>query len=129
MKRAFKNQFRKLVTVVTFFTISVCSYADFGVQAGYGSNPCDVTYKVFDSFGNLLLSGNPKINSPSPTTCFTTGVPSYVEFSYPGLPLFTVTINTSKNINLPCRNNDPFVVSVDYTSGGPYCQNTLYLHL
>jgi hypothetical protein len=103
---------------------------------GWGSAPCSVNFKVFNSSGTLLLSGDsnsikfPIRNPPTQINCFS-GIPDYVEYTVSGY-LFNpivVPINNSVAVSLPCLGGAFYNFTAYFTPSGLGCpQETLILN-
>jgi hypothetical protein len=102
----------------------------------WGSAPCSVNFKVFNSIGTLLLSGDsnsikfPIRNPPTQINCFN-GIPDYVEYTVGGY-LFNpivVPINNSVAVSLPCLGGAFYNFTAYFTPSGLGCpQETLILN-
>lgn len=93
----------------------------------YGIMPCDLTIKIYDSSGNILIG---PVNGKTPPTigCGNYGDPAYVRFEILGGPNFNVNLNSTVTQNLPCLGGLTHAFSFSVGKPGPLCDSTFYIN-
>ncbi len=98
-------------------------------QFQYGIMPCALNIRVLDSSGFILYNYTmANIPSPTPIPCQTKATPVKVEFIISGGPTFSVDVDSSRTVSLPCLGGANHTFTVSMSPGGGSCDTTYYIN-
>jgi hypothetical protein len=117
---------KKIIVFITAIIISNLN-ASWKPNLQYGIMPCDLTIKIYDSSGNILI-GPFNGKNPPIFSCGNPGTPAYVRFEIVGGPNFNVYLDSTSVQSLPCLGNSMHAFTFTKGKPGPICDSTYYIN-
>ncbi len=122
-----KNSFKKIVAILSMIGV-LNANATWIPQFQYGISPCMLSIIIYDSSSNILYSVSPATPPYPILTCSTGNSPHHVVFNISGGPNFSVDVDSSRTVSLPCLGGANHTFTVSMSPGGGSCDTTYYIN-